>query len=401
MSAGAATGAMTAMTALRAFRPTTNHERGSTKLEGTRACGKESPFYVPSLSHFLGGLVQRHRKFWLWLGRLESNLIAEELSQVRLKAPIYVCGLARSGTTLLHEVISAHPSVATHRIKDFPMIFTPYWWRRATANLRPKAAHERPHRDKMMITTESPDSVEEMLWMAFFPQCHDPAVSSLLCAKERHPAFETFYNAHIRKLLLAEKRPRYAAKANYHVARLPYIVRLFPDTKILIPIRSPEGHIASLMRQHQWFSKGHRSNARALAFMQRSGHYEFGLDRRPMNLGDDQKVRGVLQAWAAGEEVRGWAKYWAMVHDYLARLLAADAQVQAASMVVRFETLCEAPSDTLRAVLAHCILPDVESLVECHEPRIRYPTYYNSHFSPEEQEVIHEETASAANHFGF
>jgi hypothetical protein len=380
---------------------TTNPERGSTKLEGMHACGKESPFYVPSLSHFLGGLVHRHRKFWLWLGRLESNLIAQELSQVSLKAPIYVCGLARAGTTLLHEVISSHPSVATHRLKDSPMIFTPYWWRRATRNIRPKAPHERSHRDQMMITTESPDSIEEMLWMAFFPQCHEPAVSSLLCAGESHPAFETFYNAHIRKLLLAEKRSRYAAKANYHVARLPYILRLFPDTKFLIPIRSPQGHIASLMRQHQWFSEGQRSNARALAFMQRSGHFEFGLDRRPMNLGDDQKVRGVLQAWAGGEEVRGWAKYWAIVYDYLARLLAADAQVQAASMVVRFETLCDAPGDTLRAVLGHCMLPDLESLVERYVPGIRYPTYYNSHFSPEEQEVIHEETASAAKQFGF
>jgi hypothetical protein len=360
-----------------------------------------SSFYVPPLLHFVGGLVHRNRKFWLWLGRLESNLIAQELSQVSLKAPIYVCGLARSGSTLLHEVLSSHPSVATHRIKDFPMIFTPYWWRLATANLRPKAPHERPHQDKMMITTESPDSIEEMLWMAFFPRCHDPAISSLMCAGENHPAFEAFYNAHIRKLLLAEKRSRYAAKANYHVARLPYIVRLFPDTRILIPIRAPEDHIASLMRQHQWFSEGHRSNPRALAFMQRSGHYEFGLDRRPLNLGDDQKVREVLRAWAAGEEVRGWAKYWAMVHEYLACILAADAQVQAASMLVRFETLCESPADTLRAVLAHCLVPDAESLALRHAPAIRYPTYYNRQFSPEERAIIHEETGNVAKQLGY
>jgi hypothetical protein len=378
---------------------TTNPERGSSKLEGTQASGTPSPFYVPPLSHFIGGLVHRHRKFWLWLGRLESNLIAQQLSQVDLKAPIYVCGLARSGTTLLHEFISSHPSVATHRIKDFPMIFTPYWWRRATANLRPKAPQERSHRDRVMITTESPDSVEEMLWMAFFPQCHDPAVSNLLSAGENHPAFETFYKAHLGKLLLAENRSRYAAKANYHVARLPYIVRLFPDAKILIPIRRPEGHIASLMRQHRWFSEGHQASPRALAYMQRSGHHEFGLDRRPMNLGDDQKVRGVLRAWAAREEVRGWAKYWAMVHDYLARLLTSDAQVRAASLVVRFETLCEAPGPTLQEVLAHCDLTDGESLALSYMPRISYPTYYDSHFSREEREVIREETASAAKQF--
>src|SRR6516225_3867339 len=35
--------------------------REAKKLEGPQACGKESPFYVPSLLHFLGGLVHRHR----------------------------------------------------------------------------------------------------------------------------------------------------------------------------------------------------------------------------------------------------------------------------------------------------------------------------------------------------
>src|SRR5439155_17764760 len=101
--------------------------------------GKDSPFYVPPFLHVLGGLVYRHSAFWLWLGRLESRLLAQELRQVPVQTPIYVCGLARSGSTLLHEVVSSHPSVATHRSKDYPMLFTPYWWRRATANLRPQA----------------------------------------------------------------------------------------------------------------------------------------------------------------------------------------------------------------------------------------------------------------------
>ena len=29
-----------------------------------------------------------------------------------------------------------------------------------------------------MVTTDSPDAIEEMLWLAFFPRCHDPAVSN-------------------------------------------------------------------------------------------------------------------------------------------------------------------------------------------------------------------------------
>jgi hypothetical protein len=346
-------------------------------------------------------LVQHYPAFWLWLGRRESSLLAEEVRRVVVRMPIYVCGLARSGSTLLHEVICSHPGVATLRMKDYPMLFTPYWWRRATANQRPQPPRERPHKDGVLVTTESPDALEEMLWMAFFPRCHDPSVSNLLGADDSHPAFESFYDFHIRKLLLAEAAARYAAKANYHVARLPYLARLYPDARFIIPVREPAGHIASLMRQHRWFSAGQRKHPRALAYMRRSGHFEFGLDRRPMHLGDAERVRRVIAAWADGDEVRGQALYWDMVYGYLARLLAADGRLRDAALVMRFEALCAAPAQSLRAVLKHCALPEPEGLVERHAPGIRAPTYYQSNFSPKDLAVIREETAATARLWGY
>ena len=351
--------------------------------------------------HLLGGLVHRHPRLWLHLAALETSAVAQKLNGIPLTQPIYVCGLARSGSTLLHEIVASHPSVATHRMKDYPFIFTPYWWRRATAKLRPTAPQERAHRDGMMITSESPDALEEMLWMAFFRNCHDPHVTNALGSDEHYPAFESFYASHLRKLLLAEGATRYAAKANYHVARLAYLIRVFPDAKLLIPVRSPVDHVASLMRQHVWFSQAHREHPRALAFMQRSGHFEFGLDRRPMNLGDQLRVEQILDDWASGHEVRGLARYWDMVYAHLARLLASDEQVRSASLVVRFETLCESPADTLRAVLRHAALPDYESIVERYAPGIRPPDYYTSGLSSDGRELIQETTAATAALWGY
>ncbi|MCI0682629.1 MAG: sulfotransferase [Gemmataceae bacterium] len=311
--------------------------------------------------------------------------------------PIYICGLARAGSTLLHEAVAAHAAVATHRIKDFPLIFTPCWWRRAAAGLRPRTPHERPHGDRIMITTDSPDALEEMLWMAFFPRCHDPTVCHVLPAGARHPEFESFYEAHLRKLLLAERKDRYAAKANYHVARLAYFVRLFPDARFIIPVRGPE----SLLRQQQRFSKAQRNNRRALAIMRRSGHFEFGLDRRPMNLGDPARLRQISAAWSTGDEIRGFALHWAMVYDHLDRLLAADERVRSAALVVRFEDLCAAPADTLRAALGFCMLPDAESVVQQFAPRISFPDYYKSGLSDGDRDVIRAATDDAARRWGY
>jgi hypothetical protein len=366
-----------------------------------KAQPEHSPFRVPSFLHALGGLVHRHREVWLRLGQLESTLLAEQLRNVTLRMPIYVAGLARSGSTLLHEVIAAHPDVATHRIKDYPMLFTPYWWRRATANLRPSPPRERAHRDGVMITTDSPDALEEMLWMAFFPRCHDPTVSNLMSFQDRHPAFEAFYDRHIRKLLLAECRPRYAAKANYHVARLPYLVRLYPDARIIIPVRAPADHIASLARQHRWFSDGQRRHPPALAYMRRSGHFEFGLDRRPVNLGDNDRVRRIVAAWSAGDEMRGLAMYWDMVHGYLARLLESDATVRAASLVVRYESLCAEPAATLRSVFNHCKLADANAVALREARRVRGPGQHEHPLSQEDLAAISDQTAATARVWGY
>jgi hypothetical protein len=363
--------------------------------------GRDSPFYVPPALDVLGWLVDRHRGFWLRLGRLESRALAGELRDVPLRMPVYVAGLARSGSTLLHEVVAAHPGVATHRVKDYPMVFTPYWWRRATARLRPTPPRERAHRDRVLIHSESPDALEEMVWTAFFPRCHDPSVDNRLTAATRHRAFEEFYPAHLRKLLLAERATRYVAKANYHVARLTYLARLFPDARFLIPVRAPVGHVASLMRQHSWFCRGQRAHPRALAFMQRSGHFEFGRDRRPIHLGDGDRVRGVLRAWAAGEEARGWAACWDVVYGHLARLLASDPKLRAMAHVVRFEDLCADPAGTIRGVLAHCELPDPGPVLARFAGAVRAPDYYDPSLGPAELDAIREETAATAGAWGY
>jgi hypothetical protein len=252
-----------------------------------------------------------------------------------------------------------------------------------------------------MVTTESPDALEEMMWMAFFPRCHRPAVSAVLGADDRHPEFESFYDRHVRKLVLAERAGRYAAKNNYHVARLPYLLRLFPDARILIPVRAPVDHIASLFRLHRLFSTAQRAHPRALAYMRRSGHFEFGLDRRPVNLGDTPRVEQIREALARGDEARGLGLYWDMVYGHLGRVLASDPAVRRASLVVRYEDITADPGATLRAVLRHCELPEADAVACRHAPRVRRPTSDPTVFSDPERIAIREATAATAALWGY
>ena len=365
------------------------------------AARDESPFQVPAILDVLGGLVARHPELWITLAGLETRALSGLVQRTPLRAPIYISGLARSGSTLLHEIIAAAPGVATHRIKDYPLVFTPVWWRRANAGRHPASPRERAHADRILITAESPDALEEMVWRPFFPRCHDPSVSAVIPSDARDPVFEAFYKSHLRKVVAAEQATRYVAKANYHVARLAYLVRVIPDARFIIPIRDPETHVVSLMRQHVNFRAGQRRHRRALEYMRRSGHFEFGLDRRPIHLGDAEMVYRTQAAWRAGDEALGAALCWAVVYGYLARLLADDPLVRAASLVVRFESMCRAPAQTLHEIAEHCQLSAMGAVIERYATEIRAPSYYQSELTEREKAQVRATVAETASLWGY
>lgn len=359
-------------------------------------------FEVAAWMDRAGGAVERHPSWWIKLASIESGLLENALP-ARIDRPIYVTGLARSGTTILLETLARHPEVATHRYRDFPFLFTPYLWNR-WLDLVPRKEErpaERSHGDGIAVTSESPEAFEEMLWMAFFADRHVPSVSAILDRTTHHPAFERFYRGHIRKLLAARGGRRYAAKCNYNLTRIGYLAKLFPDARFVIPVRDPFWHVASLMKQHRLFLDGQRDNPRAQRHLRRVGHFEFGQDRRPINVGDSAATEDILGLWRAGEEVRGWARYWSLVHNHIAGLISTDAVLRRAIHVVRFEDLCATPRPTLASLLDHCGLPDSSGFLAEAVTRFHQPTYYRPDFKAGEIAMIAEETAAAARLFGY
>jgi hypothetical protein len=134
--------------------------------------------------------------------------------------------------------------------------------------------------------------------------------------------------------------------------------------------------------------------------MQRSGHFEFGLDRRPINLGDSERVKRIRDAWSGGNEILGWARYWDMIYRYLAELLESHREIRKAAIVVRFEELCRTPAEIVQRVLEHCNLPDAKPVIETFARIIRPPDYYKISFTSEELGIISAETAGTAQLWG-
>ncbi|MGK2927364.1 MAG: sulfotransferase [Lysobacterales bacterium] len=328
------------------------------------------------------------RPLWRKLADLESAAVRELTASLPIDRPLYVASLARSGTTIVTEMLEQHPDVTAHRYSDFPNIWTPYWRNYLLQRTRrePPKAVERAHRDRIEVSNDSPEAVEEVLWMHFFPGRHDSAKNQVLDAGNRNPEFDRFYCDHIRKLLTVRGASRYLAKGNYNVARMRYILDLFPAARFLVPVRDSVAHVASLVKQQGLFSRSSLEDPRIPLQLARAGHFEFGPGRRIVNYGDDAATWAITEAWRSGREVEGWARYWAMTYRHLIEEIEQHPELRKACLLFRYEDLCADSPRVIDRILAHCGL-DTESFADI---RTRYigklalPDYYRPGFDDAE-----------------
>ena len=355
-------------------------------------------FQVTGWVHKLGGWVERNPAFCIRLGDWESRILADRIAEKPIERPVFIAGLARAGSTILLETLAAHPEVATHRYRDYPGIFTPYWWNWWLDRVPDQAQTpvERTHQDGIHVTGDSPEAFEEIIWSAFVRGLHDPRQDNRVLEASQNPAFERFYRDHIRKLLAVRGCDRYVAKNNYNVTRLRYLHRLFPDARFVIPVRDPVWHVASLIKQQKLFEQGQREHPKSRAHLARVRHYEFGLDRRPINTGDKTRPECVARLWSEGREVDAWARYWALINQHLVDALVDDASLRQATLVVPFNALCQQPGAWLQRLLAHCALSDDDAFVRTRAGNIKPPDYYAPGFNDRELAVIDRETEQVA-----
>ena len=112
-------------------------------------------------------------------------------------------------------------------------------------------------------------------------------------------------------------------------------------------------------------------------------------------------VREIQALWNGGEEVRGWARYWAMIYGYLADLLERDAALRDAAMILRYEDLCDRPEDIMRRMMAHCGLSIAPEVIAAYSEKLRPPAYYRPDFSGREHAAIAAETAACSARLGY
>jgi hypothetical protein len=362
-------------------------------------------FQLPLGTYYLARVIRFLRPLLLRLASVESWFVRRKHKVEPDKEPLYITGIARAGTTITLEMLSQHPDVATHRYYHMPNAYLPYWWARfiQCLPLPDNPAVERIHQDGIMVTEESPEALDEVIWTSFMHHLHTEKKSNILDAGFQSRRFESFYRDHQWKLMVSQNRRRYVAKNNYAVSRLEYIHKIFPQARFLLVIRHPVHHIASLMKQSRLFEKMEVEDKRLLKMTKVIAHHEFGSHCICVNVDSTALLREVRALWACDKPVEGWAKYWASIYEHVADLLDKNTSLAERVLVLRYEDLCNKSEETLDKIIAHASL-DKEAfapVLEKYKDRLKPPTYYHLGFSAEEIAQIAQITAPTAARFGY
>lgn len=293
------------------------------------------PWRVPMPDRF-GAFWQRHApSLGPWLADLETRMVSATSDLPPVRSPVFICGMARSGSTILLESLARLPGFTSHRYADFPLLWTQYWWNRLRSQLPSGAAEpvERAHRDRIRVTRESPEAFEEPIWAHFFPP--ESGGHDVLDADTFAPRFESLFRDHIAKLLMARRADRYVSKGNYNTLRMGYLARLFPDARFVVPIRAPAAHLASLMRQDALYQSAPAATLRQIAAR---GHHEFGPQKRALRFPGqvpDRAPAGLASAaW--------WLRQWLGLYRHAAEL-AARPDLAGRVLMVPYEAMGEQP----------------------------------------------------------
>lgn len=212
---------------------------------------------------------------------------------------VFVCGLARSGTTVLMRALHESGDFASLTYRDMPFVLALNSWAKITSNNSKSIQKSvRAHDDGLLVDFDSPEALEEVFWGVFAG--NDYIHANHLTPHRIDDDVITGFQEYVGLINLRYSKNRYLSKNNNNILRLDGICEAFPKAKVLIPFREPLQHAFSLLKQHKNFVAQHSEDAFSKKYMSWLVHHEFGLDYRPFRFGNEicpQKDLSSIDYW--------------------------------------------------------------------------------------------------------
>ena len=182
-----------------------------------------------------------------------------EIADENIETPIFVCGPGRSGTTLLHELLSQDPA---HRVPQlWELMFSVPPPETATYASDPRIGEA--HRQIVLMDYIDPafpsmhvnrgDLPNECIFIfalqgladVFVGQYNIPSYSIAMAGTDLTPVY-AYHKRVLQLLQFKHKKERWVLKSPAHIARLNYLFAVYPDARVVVTHRDPLRVISSM-----------------------------------------------------------------------------------------------------------------------------------------------------------
>lgn len=277
-------------------------------------------------SQILHRLVLGNRIVPLLLFKIERLIFFYKQSQCH-QQPVFVCALARSGTTMLMRELYNTNQFVSLTYSNMPFVLSPNLWNKLSVGKHSqKQQKERSHGDGVLVSEDSPEALEEVFWKTF-------------CAKDYftfnglapHKPSQDVINKFKKYVGLVSAGKRYLSKNNNNILRIDSLRSTFPDAHILVPFRNPLTHANSLLVQHKRFVELSHQDSFIREYMDFLAHHEFGVNQKPFDFG---KAKRYLDK----NDINYWLELWLHCYEYL------YSHYKTKVTFVGYESLCQPDS---------------------------------------------------------
>lgn len=253
------------------------------------------------------------------------------------KKPVFVMGLARSGTTTLLRLLHKTNQFESVSYRDVPFVLMPTLWHRLSKIFHLEMdAIERSHGDSILVNFDSPESFEAVFWRSFAEKKY--IYGSVM--KEYEPSDALLQKFRVYMGLLANKDgacKRYLSKNNNNLLRVKALSKQIPDGCYIILWRNPLQTAYSLWRMNERFTAAQIQDSFVLEYMNLIGHYEFGLNHKTF------EFNAPFQTKYSVKDPNYWLSYWIYVHTHILNTSWANNV-----LILNYDQLCLNPQDHLK-----------------------------------------------------
>ena len=260
---------------------------------------------------------------------------------------IFITGLARSGTTALLNQIFQIKSIASIQYKHMPFILSPRLSNLVSKyflSTKAEMKSERLHGDKIFISQNSPECLDEPFWIKdnskYF---EEPLCSKFILKKDSIQAYGNLLDKHAE---IQNKKIIVIKNNNNHI-RILQLSNYFNDSIFIVLFRDPICQALSLLNTHKRLSELQSKDSYILEYMNLIGHREFGLNQTYFKY-DNKSLEKLNESDPNGNlSFNYWLQSWINTYSWLSNI---NLEIHKNIFFISYEDLCEKNNMTLNKI---------------------------------------------------